>query len=995
MSGPYGRERGGRGGRGGGGWGRGRGRGRGWGRGGGGSGGGAPYEAGEPSAKRKQAHGSFGGGGDGDGGGDDESRGACFSGSEAVRASAGVSGPFGPFSSPRPIGALASALRSIDGDQYPAYKRLAGAWALGDGATLRVDRVQGDAYAPPSRVRVLADASLAALPAHALDSRARRVACADWLARRWALETKLAGRDGGKDGGGGRGRGGGRGGGFGGGWGAPKGGDLRADVPGQTVLERTSVQVYEDGSMEARCTLALPARGRTCLGVEASRALLERLPAALRRTLDAARADAASLRRHCDVTEDAQALRGQLSARGLVAFVADGALLPRRSGSDDRPRDGGGVERAPEGLREEQHTASRERAAFRDERAIDALASRDERAMGRSAWRDGSPSVPLRSKDRATGSPEPASCAPPPRSTTPFVAPADSPLAVTLSTPHLGPIRGLGVPRGVTLIAGGGFHGKSTLLAALVAGVDDHIPGDGRERVVALPSGVAVRAEDGRSVAAVDVSAWIGRLPGEGREGGERKGRDPRSKSAESEDGGNLAGEDRWDDDDGRKALRSHDCSPLSKKLRKTSLSNEAAESAPLADPKAPASCQTRPSAATFDAAASRPLRSTCFTTANASGSTSQAAGMAEAIEVGCQALFLDEDTSASNLLARDARMKALVPPTAEPIRVLLDSCRAMAPSTSLVLVAGSSGDFLAVADAVIVMHEFLPSDETERAWAIARQDDRHDDGRPGPAERDALDRASRLRQEGRGSGGEKRGNGAGAAVLRLPLSTADARGLTSREAPEALSADLDDASTTPSERNAASDGPRGAATPTRPASSSPSSSSSSPRSTYHRPTRRSLASLLGVSPPPSLFTASRKAPPASHPGARWPRIRTRGASTVLLELPDRLCEDEQNEEELDLSAVELLRDGSRTRAVAGAIAALRARIAAGQLVGSALDVAAIADWIDRGIDERGLAFLEEPNDPAPSDWARPRRFEIVAALNRIRTATFAQERPE
>src|SRR5690606_11418050 len=124
--------------------------------------------------------------------------------------------------------------------------------------------------------------------------------------------------------------------------------------------------------------------------------------------------------------------------RGLVAFVADGAYLPRRSGVDDRP------------------LPFEEAVSFR--------------------------------------SPES--------------------LRVTLDAPHAGAVTGMGVPAGVTLIVGGGFHGKSTLLRAIERGVYDHIPGDGRERVVTVPDAVKMRAEDGRAVSGTDISNFIGELPG-------------------------------------------------------------------------------------------------------------------------------------------------------------------------------------------------------------------------------------------------------------------------------------------------------------------------------------------------------------------------------------------------------------------------------------------------------------------------------------------------
>ena len=212
----------------------------------------------------------------------------------------------------------------------------------------------------------------------------------------------------------------------------------------------------------------------------------------------------------------------------------------------------------------------------------------------------------------------------------PFQAPAS--LRVTLQAPNAGDIDGLGVPRGVTLIVGGGFHGKSTLLRAIERGVYDHIPGDGRERVVTDAAAVKVRAEDGRAVAGADISNFIGRIPG---------GADTRE-----------------------------------------------------------------------------------FVTANASGSTSQAAAIVEAIEVGAHVLLLDEDTSATNFMIRDARMQALIADEHEPITPFIDRARHLArvQNISTVIVVGGSGDYFDIADTVIAMRDYTPAEVTEEARQIARQ---------------------------------------------------------------------------------------------------------------------------------------------------------------------------------------------------------------------------------------------------------------------------------
>ncbi len=192
-------------------------------------------------------------------------------------------------------------------------------------------------------------------------------------------------------------------------------------------------------------------------------------------------------------------------------------------------------------------------------------------------------------------------------------------------------LTGLGIPKGVTLIVGGGYHGKSTLLRAIERGVYPHIPNDGREYVVTLNTAVKVRAEDGRRIEQIDMSGFIINLP---------------------------FGQD-----------------------------------------------------------------TTHFSTDNASGSTSQAASILEAMEIGAEALLLDEDTSATNFLVRDARMQALVHKTHEPITPLIDRIYELFEEhgVSTILVMGGCGDYFDVADTVIMMREFQPVTVTEEANQIAQ----------------------------------------------------------------------------------------------------------------------------------------------------------------------------------------------------------------------------------------------------------------------------------
>ena len=413
---------------------------------------------------------------------------------------------------------LRRLLDRLDGRSWPAYRDLEGAWRLGD-ATLIVDHVQGDPYAAPSRVRWVQPSGL---PARLHEDPDACLAAEDWLLRRFGRELH------------GRKRGSGR------------SGQLRVYRPGPEILERSAVRLRSDGQVEVRFAVGLPGRGRRVLGRQAWALLTENVPEA-----------AAGLGPHPDLDAQVRSvlaqrtLRRQLADHGLVAFVADGAVLPRASGIDPAPLPGA----------------------------------------------------------------------------VPFESPPE--LQVTLDTPD-GPVSGMGVPEGTTLIVGGGFHGKSTLLLALQHGHLDHVPGDGRERVVALPDTVKVRAEDGRRVCRVDISAFLGDLPG------------------------------------GR-------------------------------------------STAPFD-------------TEDASGSTSQAAAIVEAVEAGARVLLLDEDTSATNLLVRDERMRALIPRQSEPITPFVERVRQLREGwgISVVMVVGGVGDYLAVADTVIAMHDFRPEVVTERAHALA-----------------------------------------------------------------------------------------------------------------------------------------------------------------------------------------------------------------------------------------------------------------------------------
>ncbi|KAL4436891.1 hypothetical protein ABPG75_004030 [Micractinium tetrahymenae] len=584
---------------------------------------------------------------------------------------------------------LAAELRRIDGKGYRAYKDVEGRWQMSaaqGGYALCIDWVQGDPFASPSRCRVILPAALAGLPPGLLTTRTRRTAVCDFLTRSFGAAVSASGGDIRRQSGG---------------WQGEKGGEMSVDRPGQHVLERTSVLIHPDGAVEARFTVALPARGRTVLGQWASSILLQNLPRYVHRGLLYSQVDQQRLQAHVECVEDTQALRDQLPSLGLVAFVGDGSILPRKSGACDEPMPAGAV---------------------------------------------------------------------------PFRAP-DS-LAVTVSLPNRGQVRGLGIRRSVTLIVGGGFHGKSTLLNALELGVYNKVPGDGRELIATDPTAVKIRAEDGRRVEAVNISPYIANLP---------------------------FGKD-----------------------------------------------------------------TACFQTPDASGSTSQAANIQEALEVGARTLLVDEDTSATNFMIRDARMQELVSGDKEPITPFICRLPALAArGVSCVLVIGGSGQYFDVADTVICMDSYVPADVTEAAQAISR---RH----AGPGE-------------------------------RLPR-----------------------------------------------------------HEEYGEVTPRALLSV-------------HSRPPAR--AGEWDlRVKTRTLSCIQL-----------GQDELDLSAVEQLVEVSQTRAIADALMRLRRQLAesAGGGADPRRSLADLLDWLEAAMDEQGVDALAGRSKSG--NLARPRRFELAAAINRLRTAQLQQ----
>ena len=425
---------------------------------------------------------------------------------------------------------LVGHLHALDGRSYAAYKAIVGRYRAPAGWFLHIDRVQSDPYAPPTRIHVDVPTDLHGLElldeADLLADADRRLAVGDFLTRE--LHAGFRGTA------------------------------LSIASPGQEILQRSSIilrpEEKKEGTgwvLEVRARLALPAQGRSIQGHEASRIVGRDLVRELEEAMDLTGERGDRLVRHVAALEDHRALTATVARNGWVAFLADGSVLPRRSGVSDDPLDGGVPLQAPESM------------------------------------------------------------------------------AATVELPHAGTVRGTDVEAGVNVIVGGGYHGKSTLLRAIERGVYPHVPGDGRELVATVPDAVKVRAADGRAVTGVDLTPFIAHLPA---------GRDTAS-----------------------------------------------------------------------------------FTTRNASGSTSQAASIIEAVEAGATTLLLDEDTSATNLLIRDSRMRELVAAEREPITPLVDRITALfrRRGVSTVMVMGGSGDYLDVADRVLLMDAYHLRDVTEQAHRV------------------------------------------------------------------------------------------------------------------------------------------------------------------------------------------------------------------------------------------------------------------------------------
>ncbi|UOQ48485.1 ABC-ATPase domain-containing protein [Gracilibacillus caseinilyticus] len=422
---------------------------------------------------------------------------------------------------------LQQLLKNIDGKGYKAYKSIQGSYSF-HRYEISVDYVQGDPFASPSKIRIIIPNAYRQMKEEWKEHKQRNIYVADHIARSVAEAISKASIHS---------------------KGSGKSGLIHIDKPGQEILERTAVQIKDDKTVIC-LSIGLPANGRKINGKQAETLFLTTIPSILRNSIFAVTDEA--LEKSAQLADQHAAIRQKMKDNNWIAFIQDGAILPRQSGISNKPLKQAVPFNSPE----------KNRVAF---------------------------SIPHREEQ----------------------------------------LTGMAVKKGISLIVGGGYHGKSTLLEALERGVYHHIAGDGREYVLTDPAAVKIRAEDGRQVTSVNISAFINDLP---------HGQDTKR-----------------------------------------------------------------------------------FTTENASGSTSQATNVVEAMEAGTSTLLIDEDTSATNFMIRDARMQALVHQNKEPITPFIDKIKQLYDQLGLstILVMGGSGDYFEVADDVIMMDQYQPINVTEQAKKI------------------------------------------------------------------------------------------------------------------------------------------------------------------------------------------------------------------------------------------------------------------------------------
>lgn len=424
---------------------------------------------------------------------------------------------------------LKKLLKRIDYKGYKAYKDIEGVYTK-DPFLIIIEHVQGDPFASPSNIVVKIGYKNTGFPDSFIENEERKIALADFIHRKFEsliknVPYKIEGTG--------------------------NSGKILIAKSNQYVYPKSACIVGEK-SIELRFNIGLPASGRKILGIQALNLIEKNVIFLLENSLFAEFYDLNKVEEHLKNYEIQQEIREKLGEMGLVAFVGNGSILPRKNGIVDIPMEKEKVIlfRSPESLEVEIET-------------------------------------------------------------------------------RYGKFKGMGIKEGVTLIIGGGFHGKSTLLKAIERGVYSKIKGDGRELCVTREDAFKVRAEDGRFVYGVDISSFLTNLPSR----------------------------------------------------------ND----------------------------------SSFFITENASGSTSQAANIVEAIEVGSKLLLIDEDTSATNFMIRDEVMKKLVSKENEPITPFIDRIDELYKNKkiSTILVMGGSSDYIKKADTIIQMLEFKPIDITKEAKEV------------------------------------------------------------------------------------------------------------------------------------------------------------------------------------------------------------------------------------------------------------------------------------
>lgn len=432
-------------------------------------------------------------------------------------------------------------LQRIDHKGYPAYKDTKGVYSFGK-YILDIEHVQGDPFASPSKIKLVVTGRNAGLPESLFDKKHKKIAVQDYLLRQFGRRLSKASFTA-------RGSG--------------KSGLMSVSRCGQEVLERSGCEINkDDGSITVRMEIGFPANGRTINSAELIKILFSLLPDAVENELIFGKMDKAKLKKVVELAENQNYIRTELRNRDFVAFVADGAILPRETGISQIPMKDAVRFKAPESMK------------------------------------------------------------------------------VTFELPNGDTLSGMGIKKGVTLIVGGGYHGKSTLLEALERGVYNHIENDGREYVITDDTAVKLRAEDGRCISGTDISMFIKNLPNK--------------------------------------------------------------------------------------------VNTKCFYTEDASGSTSQAANVIEAIEAGSTVFLIDEDTSATNFMIRDELMQLVVTKDKEPITPYIDRvCELYRQfGISTILVAGSSGAYFKKADTIIQMDEYVAYDITKQAKKQAEEYEGNSDGK-------------------------------------------------------------------------------------------------------------------------------------------------------------------------------------------------------------------------------------------------------------------------